>query len=52
MLGCIVRFVVRSFVVLSRGALPRFRYDLLIGIMWKYILPVVVAYLRVVVILV
>ena len=30
--SCLIRFLVRSFVILRRGALPRFRYDLLMGL--------------------
>lgn len=30
--GCLVRFFVVSFVVLCRGGLPRYRYDLLMGL--------------------
>lgn len=52
LLRCFIRFCVRRFVILSRGALPRFRYDLLIGLTWKYFLPTVVAYLGVIVLLV
>lgn len=45
LLSCTVRFFVRRFVILSRGALPRYRYDLLIGLTWKYILPIILAWL-------
>lgn len=41
---CVMRFVVIVFVVLCRGGLPRYRYDLLIGLTWKYMLPVVLGY--------
>lgn len=32
MLSCLIRFFVGRFVILRRGALPRFRYDLLMGL--------------------
>lgn len=41
-----------SFVVLCRGGLPRFRYDLLIMLTWKYLLPVVLIFLGVSVVLI
>nr|YP_003208151.1 NADH dehydrogenase subunit 1 [Loripes lacteus]ABJ55676.1 NADH dehydrogenase subunit 1 [Loripes lacteus] len=40
-----------SFVVLCRGGLPRFRYDLLMMLTWKYLLPVVLIFLGVSVVL-
>lgn len=30
--NCFIRFLVVSFVVLCRGGLPRYRYDLLMGL--------------------
>nr|YP_010688222.1 NADH dehydrogenase subunit 1 [Pillucina pisidium (Dunker, 1860)]WBR65416.1 NADH dehydrogenase subunit 1 [Pillucina pisidium (Dunker, 1860)] len=36
-----------SFVVLCRGGLPRFRYDLLMMLTWKYLLPIVLVFLGV-----
>ena len=45
LLRSFLRFVVRSLVILRRGALPRFRYDLLMGLTWKIILPVVLSWL-------
>lgn len=46
-----LRVIVARFVVLCRGALPRFRYDLLMMLTWKYFLPFVLWYLRVGIIL-
>lgn len=43
--SCLIRLVVSVFVVVCRGGLPRYRYDLLIGLTWKFMLPVVLAYL-------
>lgn len=43
--SCLIRFLVVSFVVLCRGGLPRYRYDLLMGLTWKFMLPVVLGYL-------
>lgn len=44
-----MRLLVSVFIVLCRGGLPRYRYDLLMGLTWKYFLPVVLCYLAVVV---
>lgn len=52
LIGGLVRLLVAIFVVLCRGGLPRFRYDLLIMLTWKYFLPVVLVYLAAVVVLV
>lgn len=46
----VMRVLVASFVVLCRGGLPRFRYDLLIILTWKYFLPVVLVYLAIAVV--
>lgn len=45
MLRGFLAVLVSSVVVLCRGALPRFRYDLLIMLTWKYFLPVVLVFL-------
>lgn len=47
----LIRLLVARFVVLCRGGLPRFRYDLLMILTWKYFLPVVLVYLAVSVVL-
>lgn len=45
MVGGLISLLVACFVVLCRGGLPRFRYDLLMMLTWKYFLPVVLVYL-------
>ena len=52
LLSCFVSFVVARFVILRRGSLPRFRYDLLMGLTWKYFLPVAIAYLSIPVVMI
>lgn len=46
---CCISLLTSVFIVLCRGGLPRYRYDLLMGLTWKYFLPVVLAYLAAVV---
>lgn len=48
---CIVTILVGCFIILCRGGLPRYRYDLLISLTWKYFLPLIMACLAVVVIM-
>ena len=54
-LGVLLRrlfsLLIARFVVLCRGGLPRFRYDLLMILTWKYFLPVVLLFLAVVIVL-
>lgn len=46
---CCMSLLTSVFIVLCRGGLPRYRYDLLMRLTWKYFLPVVLAYLAMVV---
>lgn len=49
MFRCLITLLVAYFIVLCRGGLPRYRYDLLMGLTWKYFLPLVLRYLAVIV---
>lgn len=51
MFRCIITLLIAYFIVLCRGGLPRYRYDLLMGLTWKYFLPLILRYLAVIVII-